>query len=238
LENSTSHSKSFSRMSNSFCLTMRYNGAESIEAILETSDPNLSGMRCASFARRCCMRQLPTGTVTLLFTDIEGSTYLLQCLGERYPDVLAECRGLLRAAFHQHHGHEVDTQGDAFSVAFTRATDAISAAVDAQRALASLPWPEGAAVRVRMGLHTGEPSLTSEGYVGLDVHRAAHIVSAGHGGQVLLSQTTRDLVEHALPDGAHLQDLGAHRLKDLQRPSHLYQLVMAGVPPYFPPVIP
>src|SRR6266496_4552689 len=182
------------------------------------------------------MPSLPQRTVTLLFTDIGASTRLLQCLGERYPDVLAECRGLLRAAFHQHHGHEVDTQGDAFFVAFTRATDAISAAVDAQRALASHPWPEGAAVRVRMGLHTGEPSLTSEGYVGLDVHRAARIMSAGHGGQVLLSQTTRDLVEHALPEGAHLQDLGAHRLKDLQRPSHLYQLVMAGLPADFPPV--
>jgi len=183
------------------------------------------------------MPNLPRGTVTLLFTDIEGSTRLLQCLGERYPDVLAECRGLLRAAFHQHHGHEVDTQGDAFSVAFTRATDAISAAVDAQRALASHPWPEGAAVRVRMGLHTGEPSLTSEGYVGLDVHRAAHIVSAGHGGQVLLSQTTRDLVEHALPEGAHLKDLGAHRLKDLQQqPSHLFQVVISGLPADFPPL--
>ena len=183
------------------------------------------------------MPNLPRGTVTLLFTDIEGSTRLLQCLGERYPDVLAECRGLLRAAFHQHHGHEADTQGDAFSVAFTRATDAISAAVDAQRALASHPWPEGAAVRVRMGLHTGEPSLTSEGYVGLDVHRAAHIMSAGHGGQVLLSQTTRDLVEHALPEGAHLQDLGAHHLKDLQQqPSHLFQVVIAGLPIDFPPL--
>src|SRR6266566_5139634 len=182
------------------------------------------------------MPNLPRGTVTLLFTDIEGSTRLLQCLGERYPDVLAECRGLLRAAFHQHHGHEVDTQGDAFFVAFTRATDAISAAVDAQRALASHPWPEGAAVRVRMGLHTGEPSLTSEGYVGLDVHRAARIMSAGHGGQVLLSQTTRDLVEHALPEGAHLQDLGAHRLKDLQQPSHLFQVVIAGLPIDFPPL--
>ncbi len=181
------------------------------------------------------MPNLPRGTVTLLFTDIEGSTRLLQCLGERYPDVLAECRGLLRAAFHQHHGHEVDTQGDAFFVAFTRATGAISAAVDAQRALASHPWPEGAAVRVRMGLHTGEPSLTSEGYVGLDVHRAARIMSAGHGGQVLLSQTTRDLVEHDLPGGVSLQDLGAHRLKDLQHKSHLFQLVMVGLPADFPP---
>jgi predicted ATPase/DNA-binding CsgD family transcriptional regulator len=152
------------------------------------------------------MRQLPTGTVTLLFTDIEGSTYLLQRLGERYPDVLAECRGLLRAAFHQHHGYEVDTQGDAFFVAFERAIDAVSAAIATQ-------W-----------------------VLGLDVHRAARIMSAGHGGQVLLSQTTRDLVEHALPEGVYLKDLGAHRLKDLQQPSHLFQLIMAGLPIDFPPL--
>ena len=123
------------------------------------------------------MRELPTGTVTLLFTDIEGSTRLLHHLGERYAEVLAECRGLMRAAFQQHHGHEVDTQGDAFFVAFARATDAVLAAVAAQRALASHPWPEGVAVRVRIGLHTGEPSLTPEGYVGLDVHRAARCTS-------------------------------------------------------------
>src|SRR5713226_2553426 len=180
------------------------------------------------------MPDLPRGTVTLLFTDIEGSTRLLQCLGERYPDVLAECRGLLRAAFHRHHGHEVDTQGDAFFVAFTRATDAISAAVDAQRALASHPWPEGAAIRVRMGLHTGEPSLTSEGYVGLDVHRAARIMSAGHGGQILLSQPTSALVEQDLPDEVSLRDLGEHRLKDLGRPRRLFQLVISDLPANFP----
>ncbi len=179
---------------------------------------------------------LPTGTLTLLFTDIEGSTHLLQQLGERYTRVLSECRHLLRAAFHKYHGHEVDTQGDAFFVAFVRATDAISAVVAAQRALASHPWPQGMVVRVRMGLHTGEPELSSEGYVGLDVHRAARIMSAGHGGQVLLSQTTRDLVEHALPEGVSLLDVGAHRLKDLQQPSQLFQLVMAGCQASFPPL--
>ncbi len=182
------------------------------------------------------LRNLPRGTVTLLFTDIEGSTDLLQQVGDRYASLLTECRHLLRAAFQHWSGHEVDAQGDAFFVAFTRATDAISAAVDAQRTLASHPWPEGAAVRVRMGLHTGEPSLTSEGYVGLDVHRAARIMAAGHGGQVVLSQTTRDLVEHALQEGAHLQDLGEHRLKDLLRPSHLFQLVILGLPADFPPL--
>ena len=147
------------------------------------------------------MRNLSTGTVTLLFTDIEGSTLLLQQLGERYAAVLAECRQLLRDIFQRWHGHEVDTRGDAFFVAFARATDAVSAAVAAQHALAAHTWPEGARVRVRMGLHTGEPSLSAEGYVGVDVHNAARIMSAAHEGQVLLSRTTKELVEHTLPDG-------------------------------------
>src|SRR5579885_365964 len=120
------------------------------------------------------MRNLSTGTVTLLFTDIEGSTLLLQQLGERYAAVLAECRQLLRDIFQRWHGHEVDTRGDAFFVAFARATDAVSAAVAAQHSLAAHTWPEGARVRVRMGLHTGEPSLSAEGYVAVDVHNAAH----------------------------------------------------------------
>jgi predicted ATPase/class 3 adenylate cyclase/DNA-binding CsgD family transcriptional regulator len=182
------------------------------------------------------MGELPQGTVTLLFTDMEGSTSLLQRGGERYADVLEACRHLLRTAFHHYHGHEIDTQGDAFFVVFARASDALSAAVDAQRSLASQAWPEGIAVRVRMGLHTGEPHLAADGYVGLDVHRAARIMNAGHGGQILLSQTTRDLVEHELPEGASLRDLGAHRLKDLEHPSHLYQLVTPGLPADFPPL--
>src|SRR6266704_3918735 len=162
------------------------------------------------------MRDLPTGTVTLLFTDIAGSTCLLHQLGERYASMLLECRQVLRAVFQQWNGNVVDTQGDAFFVAFARATDAVSGAVAAQRALASHFWPEGVVVRVRMGIHTGEPTLSSEGYTGLDVHYAARLMSAGHGGQVLLSQTTRDLVEHDLPEGVSLRDLGAHRLKDFQ----------------------
>jgi predicted ATPase/class 3 adenylate cyclase len=176
------------------------------------------------------------GTVTLLFTDMEGSTRLLQQLGERYTDLLEGYRQLLRIAFQRWNGHEVDTQGDAFFVAFARATDAISGAVAAQRTLASHYWPEGVVVRVRMGIHTGEPTLTSEGYTGLDVHHAARIMSAGHGGQVLLSQTTSALVEHDLPTGVSLRDLGAHRLKDLQQKSHLYQLVIADFPADFPPL--
>jgi predicted ATPase/class 3 adenylate cyclase len=182
------------------------------------------------------MRELPAGTVTLLFTDIEGSTRLLQQVGHRYNGILTACRQLLRAAFHRWNGYEVDTQGDAFFVAFARATDAVSAAVEMQRALGAHPWPDGATVQVRMGLHTGEPQRSEEGYVGLDVHRAARIMSAGHGGQVLLSQTTRDLVEHDLPDGVSLRDLGAHRLKDLPHPGHLFQLVISGLPADFPPL--
>ncbi|HEX6483862.1 MAG TPA: LuxR C-terminal-related transcriptional regulator [Ktedonobacteraceae bacterium] len=182
------------------------------------------------------MLDLPTGPITLLFTDIEGSTLLLQHLGEQYSSVLAQCRQLLRTAFQQDHGHEVDTQGDAFFFAFARATDAVSAAVAAQRAFASHAWPEGVAVHVRVGLHTGEPQWTAEGYVGLDVHLAARMMSAGHGGQVLLSQTTRHLVEHHLPAGVSLRDLGEHRLKDLPQKSHIFQLVIADLPADFPPL--
>jgi predicted ATPase/class 3 adenylate cyclase len=180
------------------------------------------------------MQHLPTGTVTLLFTDMESSTLLLQQLGKHYAEVLEECRQLLRTAFHASGGQEVDTQGDAFLVAFARATDATSAAVAIQRTLFAHAWPEDVVVRVRMGLHTGEPQLATEGYVGLDVHHAARIMSVAHGGQVLLSRTTRDLVEHDLPEGVSLRDLGAHHLKDLQQPSQLFQLVIEGLPTDFP----
>src|SRR5258706_1481956 len=182
------------------------------------------------------MLDLPVGTVTLLFTDMEGSTRLLQQLGEHYVNVLAGCRQLLRAAFVQWNGHEVDTQGDAFFVPFARATDAVSAAEVIQRALTSQHWPQDVTVRVRIGLHTGEPFLSSDGYVGVDVHHAARIMSAGHGGQILLSQTTCDLVQQHLPAYTFLQDLGEHRLKDLQRPSHLFQLSLEGLPTDFPPL--
>src|SRR5919198_2159663 len=133
------------------------------------------------------MRELPTGTVTFLFTDIEGSTRLLQELGDRYADAVAAHRRILREVVGRFHGTEVETQGDAFFFAFPRASDAVAAASAGQEALRSGP------IRVRMGLHTGEPLLTEEGYVGIDVHRAARIASAGHGGQILLSQSTRDL---------------------------------------------
>ncbi|MGZ3679245.1 MAG: ATP-binding protein [Ktedonobacterales bacterium] len=182
------------------------------------------------------MAELPTGTVTFLFTDIEGSTRLLQQLGERYENVLADHRRLLRAAFEAHSGHEVDTQGDAFFVAFSRAVDALSCAAQAQRSLAAHLWPDGAAVRVRMGLHTGEPMLAGGGYVGLDVHRAARICAAGHGGQILLSQATRDLADGRLPEGTELVDLGEHLLPDLLQLEHIYQLILLDHPADFPPL--
>lgn len=163
--------------------------------------------------------ELPTGTVTFLFTDIEGSTRLLQELGDGYADVLAEHRRVLRQAWQEHDGVEVDTQGDAFFVAFSRATEAVAAAAEAQSALADGP------VRVRMGLHTGEPLQGGEGYVGFDVHRAARIAAAGHGGQVLLSQATADLA------GANVRDLGLHRLKDLSAPERIFQLGTDHFPP-------
>ena len=181
------------------------------------------------------MRQLPTGTLTLLFTDIEGSTRLLQQLGSSYAEMLREYRRLLRAAFQQWNGHEVDTQGDAFFVVFERAADAISAAVTAQRALQSAPWPDGAIVRVRMGIHTGELQSTEEGYVGLDVHHAARIMSAAHGAQVLLSQTTHDLAVSELPEEVSQRDLGEYRLKDIAGLTRLFQLNIPGLPTEFPP---
>ena len=182
------------------------------------------------------MAQLPTGTTTFLFADIEGSTRLLTRLRGRYADVLDEHRRLLRAAFAERDGREVDTEGDALFVAFARASDAIAAAVEAQRALASHGWPEGADVRVRMGLHTGEAEVRDGDYVGLDVHRAARICSAGHGGQVLISRSTRELVIDDLPADVALRDLGEHRLKDLDRAEHLFQLVVGDLKADFPPL--
>jgi predicted ATPase/class 3 adenylate cyclase len=170
----------------------------------------------------------------MLFTDIEGSTRLLQRLGERYVGVLKKCRRLLRAAFQECNGYEVDTQGDAFFVVFERALDAVSAAILSQNALFSAEWPEGVQLRVRMGIHTGEPQPAEEGYVGLDVHRTARIMSVAHGGQVLLSQITRELVVAELPAGVALWYLGEHRLKDIPERTRLFQLALPGLPDHFP----
>ena len=146
------------------------------------------------------MAELPSGTVTFLFTDIEGSTRMLHALGQhRYDELLTTHREILEAVFTAHGGRVVDTQGDSFFVAFRTANDAVASAVDAQRDLVAHAWPEGAQVKVRMGLHTGEPKVGQERYVGIGVHRAARIGAAGHGGQVLLSWTTKGLAEEDLP---------------------------------------
>jgi predicted ATPase/class 3 adenylate cyclase len=177
------------------------------------------------------MGDLPTGTVTLLFTDIEGSTRLLRRSGDSYADLLAAHRRLLREAFERNGGHVVDSEGDAFFVAFSVAGDAVSAAAEAQRSLAEQDWGDEE-IRVRMGLHTGTPRAVEGRYVGLDVHHAARVMAAGHGGQVLLSESTRALLD----DTVRLRDLGSHRLKDLSGPQRLFQLEIAGLPAEFPPL--
>jgi predicted ATPase/class 3 adenylate cyclase len=181
------------------------------------------------------MRALPTGTVTFIFTDIEGSTRLEHRLGAGYVAVLERQQKLVREAVARHDGDEVSTEGDAFFVVFRDPLAALAACVDVQRALAAEPWPEEAAVRVRMGAHTGQGNLGADNYVGLDVNKAARIASAAHGGQVLVSGTTSSLVEGRLPDGVTLQDLGEHQLKDLADPVRLAQIMAGGLPADFPP---
>jgi predicted ATPase/class 3 adenylate cyclase len=181
----------------------------------------------------CFVSVQPTGTVTLLFSDVEGSTRLVDTLGtERYAEALSLHRALLRQAFGGHGGYEVDEAGDGLLVAFAGAGDAVAAAAEAQQALAVADWPEGVAVPVRMGVHSGEPLVVPPKYVGMDVHRAARIMGAAHGGQVLVSQTTA----HLLGDESRLLDLGEHRLKDLSLPQRLFQLLVDGVTMEFPPV--
>jgi predicted ATPase/class 3 adenylate cyclase/DNA-binding CsgD family transcriptional regulator len=178
---------------------------------------------------------LPSGTVTFLFSDLEGSTRLLERVGERYARILADYRRLLRSAVEAHGGSEVDTQGDGVFAVFPRARDALLAAIAAQRVLLEHRWPAEEAVRARMGIHTGEPLSAEMGYVGMDVHRAARISAVAHGGQVVISETTRTLIETDLPEEITLLDLGDHVLKDLARPQRLYQVVAQGLPSKFPP---
>ena len=175
------------------------------------------------------MQALPTGTVTFVFTDIEGSTVLLKELGSGYGDVLGTHRRIVRETFGAVNGIEIDTQGDAFFFAFPRARDAVAAAVEAQRAHAAHEWPEGAVVRVRMGLHTGEPSVVEGGYLGLDVVRAARICTAARGGNVLLSESTRALLGSTLPDGVSVFPRGERHLKGIDEPERVYELAIEGV---------
>jgi predicted ATPase/class 3 adenylate cyclase len=183
------------------------------------------------------VQTLPTGLVTFLFTDIEGSTRLVQNVGEAaYRQILGQHCEIIRRAIVDHGGSEVSTEGDSFFAVFPNAADGVAATAEAQRRLAAEHWPAGVEVRVRMGLHTGDATLGGDNYIGLDVHRAARVAGAGHGGQVLLSEATRSMVQSLLPPGVALRDLGAHRLKDLATPEHLYQLDVSGLTVEFPAV--
>jgi class 3 adenylate cyclase len=178
---------------------------------------------------------LPAGTVTFLFSDIEGSTRLLEQLGDRYGEVDRHHRRIVREQLTEAGGQEIDTQGDAFFFSFARARDAVAGAVAAQRELAGHDWPDGVEVKVRMGLHTGEPSVGEEGYLGLDVVRAARICAAGHGGQILLTETTRALVGNSIPAGTEIRDLGEANLKDIQH-ERVFQLALPEQRSEFPPL--
>jgi DNA-binding NarL/FixJ family response regulator/class 3 adenylate cyclase len=182
------------------------------------------------------MPELPTGTVTFLFSDVEGSTELLRTLRDGYADVMADHERLLRSAFEGAGGHEINTQGDSFFVAFRKPKDAVGAALEAQRAIGSHEWPEGAEMRVRIGIHTGEATVAGDRYVGLGVHRAARICAAAHGGQVLISQTTQALLEEdeELLGELDFGDLGPRSLKNFDRPVRIYQLLAPDLPADFP----
>ena len=216
-------------------LRRRRQAARQVAAPRAVAAPGPAADRPAPPPARAQVPELPTGTVTFLFTDIEGSTRLLQQLGGRYPAVRDEHAAILRRAIRDRDGVEVSTEGDSFFAAFASPVAAVGAAVAAQRGLAAHPWPEGFAVRVRMGLHTGEGVLGGDNYVGIDVNRAARIAGAAHGGQVIVSGATHGLVEDAVPEGTSVRDLGEHRLKDLNLPMRLYDLVIEGLPADFLP---
>ena len=175
------------------------------------------------------MPDLPGGTVTFVFTDIEDSTELLKRLGDDYRDVLTAHRRIVRDTFTSSDGIEIDTQGDAFFFVFPRARDAVAAAVDAQRAHASESWPGEVDVRVRIGLHTGEPTVHEEGYVGIDVVRAARICTVGRGGQILLSETTRALLGSGLPEGVSVFPLGQRHLRGIDEPERVFEIAIDGL---------
>jgi predicted ATPase/class 3 adenylate cyclase len=181
------------------------------------------------------MANLPTGIVTFLFTDVEGSTRLLQALGDRYADMHAAYARVVREAIASGDGVEISTEGDSFFAVFESPVEAVAAAVSAQRALAATQWPPGTTLTARMGLHTGVATLGADNYLGIEVHRAARVAAAAHGGQILLSAAVRGLVEDRLPADAWIRDLGEHRLKDIDRPERLADVVIEGLPDRFPP---
>src|SRR5215218_1457914 len=179
--------------------------------------------------RKGSTARLPTGTVTLLFSDVEGSTAALKRLGERYAGALEVHGGVVTDAVATAGGTLVDTQGDSLFAVFTRARDAVAAAVALQRGLAAADWPDGVPLAVRVGVHTGEPEVSGGRYVGLVVHRAARICAAGHGRQILLSRSTREVLRDDPFPEARVRDLGEHRLKDIDGPERLYQLLAPGL---------
>jgi len=181
------------------------------------------------------VRTLPTGSVTFLLTDIEGSTGLLQRLGDRYAALLADVRAIIRSSVHRAGGREVDARADEFFAVFERAAAALDTALAVERTVRDRAWPEGVEVRLRTGLHSGRPTLTDTGYVGLAVHTVARICSAAHGGQILLSTAARDAVGRSRPTGTRLRSLGSHRLRGLRDPQVLFQVEAAGLPARYPP---
>ena len=178
---------------------------------------------------------MPAGTITMLFSDIEGSTALVSRLRDRYGEALSAHRVLLREQFTTWHGREMSTEGDSFFVVFSSAGDAVACALAAQRALADYDWPGEDAIRVRMGLHSGQPTPHEDNYIGIDVHRAARIAATAHGGQVVLSEVTLGLAD-PLPGGVSVRDLGFHRLKDISEAEHIWQLAAPGLRKDFPPL--
>jgi len=187
-------------------------------------------------ARASEVRTLPTGYVTFLLTDIEGSTDLLQRLGDRYAALLADVRAIIRSSVHRAKGREVDARGDEVFAVFDRAPAALETALAIERTVQERTWPESAEVRLRTGLHSGRPTLTDAGYVGVAVNTVARICSAAHGGQILLSAATRDAVGRSRPTGVRFRGLGSHRLRGLREPQALFQVVAADLRAHFPPL--
>ncbi len=177
---------------------------------------------------------LPTGIIAFLFTDVEGSTRLVEALGEDWVGVLGRHSSILNRAIGEHQGHPIKTEGDSVFAVFSEASNAVGAAVDAQIGLAAEKWPDGHPVRVRMGIHTGEAALVGADYIGLEVHRASRISDAAHGGQIVISEPTAALAESGLPHGTRLRDLGKHRLKDLSDAEALFQVLVEGLDQEFP----
>ncbi len=193
-------------------------------------------LRSERSARSADFSTFPTGSVTFLMTDIEGSTHLLQRLGDAYPAVLADVRNVIRQSVRRCAGRKVDSHGDEFFAVFERAGSAIEAAVGIQRALGDRTWPQGARVRVRAGIHGGRPTLTEGGYVGLAVHTVARVCATGHGGQIVVSERTKAAVEGSMPAGVRLRSLGRHRLEGLPQAERLYQVEAIGLLKEFEPL--